>query len=413
MAAVPCPFVAYGCPEKRVPSHALEAHLTGAAAQHLNLVCVELVHHKNAQRTQQHAQEQQWAKELAEAQASAAAREAQLKQQLAELQASVAAQTATIDKLLRGSILVVDRAGCGLFTSIAAALKACQEGDTIVVRGGEYTEQLVLAVPGVTLRGTDNPDTVVRSGEEAPALTFLRTAEVSGLILIQDHPGHPCVRFAAGEGVLHQCDVTGLEMACVAVEADANPKVQHCRIHTSRQAGVSFQRGSRGVVEHSRVYATDGPNVEVKPRALVTVRHSKLFDSRLCGLLVEDAGGDFQQNEMYNSAVDNVQICGGDPKLTKNRIYSAQQYGISITGKACPQLLDNDISSNNVANVMLAAGSEPLLTHNAIHHSRQFGILALAGAGGELRDNDVHNNIAKNIKLDDGARTKVVGKGKA
>lgn len=39
---------------------------------------------RNALRTQQHAQEQQWAKELAEAQASAAAREAQLKQQLAE-----------------------------------------------------------------------------------------------------------------------------------------------------------------------------------------------------------------------------------------------------------------------------------------------------------------------------------------
>eukprot|EP00668_Euglena_longa_P001081 GGOE01001289.1.p1 GENE.GGOE01001289.1~~GGOE01001289.1.p1 ORF type:complete len:413 (+),score=121.93 GGOE01001289.1:57-1295(+) len=412
MATVPCPFVVYGCPEKRLPTNSLEAHLTGAAAQHLNFVCVELVHHRTTLRTQQRAQEQQWAKELADAQASATAREAELKQQLSDLQASVEAQSTTIERLLRGSIIVVDQAGCGLFTSIAAALKACREGDTIVVRGGEYTEQLVMAVPGITVRGTDNPDTVVRSGEEAPALTFLHTAEVTGLTIVQDHPGHPCIRFVAGEGVLHQCDITGLEMACIQVDSNANPKVQHCRIHSSRQAGITFLRGSRGLVEHCRVFATDGANVEVKSGAIVTMRHSKLFDSRLCGLVLEDTGGEFLQNEMYNSAVDNVQIRGGDPKLTKNRIYSAQQYGISITRNARPQLTDNDISSNNVANVMLAAGVEPLLIQNTIHNSRQFGILVLAGAGGELRDNDVHNNIARNIKLEDGAKTKVVGKAK-
>lgn len=351
-------------------------------------------------------QQQEWERELAAVQSAAAAREAALQAQLVEVRSAVEAQAQTIARLLRGSIIVVDQHGCGWFTTVSAALEACCAGDTVVVRGGDYTEQLNLKIAGISIRGTESPPVVLRSGAPAPVLTIDCDAVVMGLTLVQDHPGQPAVRCASGAAVLEHCDVTGLEQECVVVEAAAMATLRHCRVHGGQSAGVVFRDGSRGAAEFCRIFGHDGPNVHVRPGAEVAMRSCKLFDSKACGLLLAGASGDFEDNEIYNSATDNVQILSGAPRLLRNRIHSAQHAGIHVVGGA-PELTHNEVYDNNGPNVTVAAGARPLVAHNVLHHSRQHGILVHAGGGGEIRDNNVHDNIGRPILLEDGARATV------
>lgn len=135
---------------------------------------------------------------------------------LAEGTTTVTASTAGISGTAEVSVVpvppepktwYVDDDGPANFTSIQEAVYACNPGDTVVVKDGEYTENVVVDRP-IVLRSENGPETTVvtaKSVVKPPIMVTGNNAAVSGLTVQQT--GNP----AAGIGLegAENCTVEG------------------------------------------------------------------------------------------------------------------------------------------------------------------------------------------------------------
>uniref|UniRef100_A0A7S1NFH5 Right handed beta helix domain-containing protein n=1 Tax=Eutreptiella gymnastica TaxID=73025 RepID=A0A7S1NFH5_9EUGL len=407
MASVPCPFAIYGCSAKQLRVTELEQHLTAEAPEHLNLVCIELVKRKDFARTQHQKQEQEWQRELNLFKSVAHAREAELTSEMALLQQKIAAQDLTVQRLMQGSVVVVDGAGCGLFTTIGAALACCQSGDTVVVRPGEYTEALVLPSADLTIRGSGPERTVVRLGAEAALVRVDTVAAITGLRLVQEHSEFPCVS-VSGAGAdlrLEDCDISALGGPCVEVAAESRVLVHGSKVHGSNDSGIVFHSGSAGSVERSWVSGCGVNNIHLRPGADVALRHNKVFDSLGCGIRAEQVDSQILHNDVYHNVIHNVAVVSGSPHIAHNTIHHSPGVGIDIMEGSRCTVSDNDVGHNDECNVVLGPGTEASIVKNTIHHSRRHGVLVKAKACGEVVNNHIHDNIGQAVKTDTGTAT--------
>ena len=204
----------------------------------------------------------------------------------------------------RSASLVVCAGGRGDFTSLAQALRAAPAWSRIEVLPGVYPEPLVVDRPVEVVAAGRRGEVVAAGGVRLAAeyALFRGFAVAVGPVgtLSGDVPSDagPHTLFGVdvpcGELVLEECDVSGAELACVAVRGRAaSATLRGCRVRYGRQAGVYVSLGGVATLSECEVAENGGAGVEIGWQGSPVLRRCRIAANGTYGIRIY-AGGESQ-----------------------------------------------------------------------------------------------------------------------
>ena len=196
---------------------------------------------------------------------------------------------------------VVDCAGLGDFTTVAAAMRAAKDGDRIVIRSGRYPEALIVD-KSLTLMGEGDPGAVTIEANQASALRIeAATAQVHNLTLRQSGSRNlDCLVIAAGKVEVIECDISAQTAgACVNLTGRDEVLLRGNRIHDGGGWGVFA--GGTGIVtlEDNEIGAHAGSGITVMRDAYVIARRNRIVRNAQHAVRISAGGGGaFEDNDL-------------------------------------------------------------------------------------------------------------------
>jgi hypothetical protein len=199
--------------------------------------------------------------------------------------------------------LLVSPDGRGQFTSLVQALRAAPPWSRIDVLPGLYRAPLVVDRP-VEIVAVGRPGEVVIEGDGTAGLRL--TAEYALLrgACLRSSPAvehGPRTLFGVdvphGELYLEDCDVSGAELACVAVRGRAaSATLRRCRVRHGRQAGVYVSLGGACGLSECEIAENGGAGVEIGWQGSPILRRCRITANGTYGIRIY-AGGESQVEE--------------------------------------------------------------------------------------------------------------------
>ncbi|SFB40672.1 parallel beta-helix repeat (two copies) [Amycolatopsis marina] len=249
----------------------------------------------------------------------------------------------------------------GALGSIGEALDAADDGATISLAPGEYSETVDLRDRSITITAAE-PGTVTisSSSRDAPLLRATRCRlELHGLVLrATDEPG---IEVRGGRAKITGCEVSTEQAAAISIVDGADVELSGTKV-TGGRYGLVIEE-SDGVVDRCefRDIADDGVILRLGTRA--TVRNSTL------------AGCGFRGIYLYQAGNSGVERC--------------------------------EISQTGDAGISVADQTSPTISECWIHDTQGVGISVGRGCGGVVDSCRVENTAPPGVLLADGARTEV------
>ena len=353
-----------------------------------------------------------------------------------------------VDPLREAVTVAAD--GTGDFTDVQAAIDACPEGGTVVVKPGHYEGAVTLERP-VTLEGEGSRGGVVLETAFGNTLTLGGNATARNLTIRQraDPAGEAplvfnAVLISSGTPTLERCTCSSRRAACVAVTGSGtNPVVLKVRAEDSTDAGLLVSAGaagtytycdfnrdlSFGVVATGRgtapeltqcvVAAVELNGVVVGEGAggrydgcIVRGAGSPAFvvdgagtAPEVTGLLVEDgedfalliangAGGTYENSRLrQNTGGILVQGAGTSPAVTDAEVSPTADAGLIVADGAMGQYERVLVTDAKLSGIVLSgAGTAPTLTDCLAVGGEDAGLLTKDGAGGTCSDCEFIDN---------------------
>ena len=273
------------------------------------------------------------------------------------------------------STLVVDAARReGSFATISEALSVAKPFDTLLVRPGEYAENIKLT-DHIEIVGTGPVGSVVLSG----------TVD------------HPVVEVAAR---------VSCRIANVFVKQTARDD------GVAMSSAVLIKGGASLVVEESVISSEIGHCIVIQGHGTSGhVLHNAIANGKGVGILVcEEARGVIEDNDISCSGRAGVAILsGGDPLVCQNRIRDGLDSGVLVSEKGRGRVEDNDICGNRRAGVAILKEGAPLVLRNKIHRGHDSGVLVCENGQGSVKDNEIFANQMAGVAIGLGGASVVTG----
>jgi hypothetical protein len=264
----------------------------------------------------------------------------------------------------------------GDYPTIQAAVDSANEGDTILVAPGVYSEHVAVSKSGLTLRGAGPVSPVERPGVSAGENVVLDGTDLGG-VGIGIH-----VRGASAAEPVIGVDVSRFEVRNfergILVEWAAETRVSHSYVHDNLDKSAPAVLGEGYGIALTSVSASD-------------VGHNLISGNGFGGILVNAGSTDntIQHNRIVDNGSDACLVCGNGA-------------GINVTGPSNNnRVLYNEILGTNGRGVVIqrplaqAPITGILVAHNRVHGSQRAGIAIMAGA----TDNIVMHNDARDNNL--------------
>mmetsp|Transcript_10127 Transcript_10127/g.29048 ORF Transcript_10127/g.29048 Transcript_10127/m.29048 type:complete len:1075 (-) Transcript_10127:62-3286(-) len=365
-------------------------------------------------------------------------------------------------------VLIVSKRGAGDFASIADAVRAASDGDTVEIMEGKYQEELVVdkqltlragrgpgdAICAVELEGwSARPVVSCRSRScELRGLRLLHLAKVmsegrecsrcvdvgTGEVLMQDcfvtsrcgvgvvvrdgarleARGCKVVQcgqnglflFARGGGLVEDCDVVDNAFPGIGMDQSVDTVIRRCRIHRGRGDGVKIYGGRGIVLEDNDVAHNAQVGVSLEDRAEAVVRRNKVHHGRSCGISVlGSSGGLIQDNDIFANAHPNVYISTcARPVVRGNRIYSSGSCGVTCVDEGLGTIEDNDIYDNQSVGVYIMNRADPVVRNNTVRDGHSDGVAIVFAGRGTIESNRIENNSGMGVLVESEADPRVV-----
>ncbi len=260
--------------------------------------------------------------------------------------------------------VVVSQAGDGDYETIQEALDNAEEGSTILVRPGEYHENLYVEVSDIKLIGEGPEDVKVISskGENALSVSDVSNVEVKGFTFIYSPPendkGNACVWIADSDHIL---------------------------FHDNIIKGATFSGLELSNVNFSKVY-------------------DNLFtDNKQSGIFVNTGAEDLliYKNKSFKNGYHGIEISeeGSSPFVFNNTLKENAQSGIYIHDSATPIIKYNDILENKHSGIAISKEALPLIVDNNISKNKEDGIYGYDNARAKILSNTINNNGISGISF--------------
>jgi nitrous oxidase accessory protein NosD len=302
--------------------------------------------------------------------------------------------------LLAGpGVIVVAQDGSGTYTTITEAVSAAEDGDTILIRPGTYTEAVVIEAD-ITMRG-DGPreDIVIQAPEDGPtaaieeggteqdpyAILLLGTeATLSGLTF-RGQPGEVFASGGApvledllfeGTGFPYDGSTTSARGSSIVVNAGSTATITSNTLTGGGPIGVFDD--SEPLVEGNTL--KDGPHIFLMNPGDATV----IRDNSVSGTLDRAVG-------IFSSAT---------VLLEGNTILDAGAAGISIWASG-PRVLENSITGTAVG-IQIQPLVMATIEANTLIGNQVAMILNMSDA--HIAGNDIHDNL-EGVRIQGGSPT--------
>jgi len=345
-------------------------------------------------------------------------------------------------------VVVAD--GSGQYRTIAEAVEAAEDGDTVVVRPGIYRESVVIA-KDITLRGEgDRDEIIIESPAELPDLIDPRAEDPFALRL---DGSSATVLNLTFRGPASAIDIRGgspwiENVAVIDVAGDGISIVDGSapEIHRSlfRKGGVFVDGASRPVIKDNEFVESGiqiGPCCWITPPAgtgtpsdppsvaliegnifqdsrqaifvgvgmSATIEDNTIMNSEESGLFLGYVGPDTAVRR--NVIRDNqtaIMIVDGEPIVIDANDVNANEAGIVLSGSA--STLRANVVRGNKAGIVIGSsdgGASPTLQGNTIEGNGR-GLAIMAGTSPVLSDNVVCDNET-NVVMVEGATATLEG----
>lgn len=180
-------------------------------------------------------------------------------------------------------------------------------------------------------------------------------AEVRGLTLRgvagKKNNNFFAVDIPQGQLILAECDITSDSLSCVSViGATANPIIQQCKIHDSVQAGIFFQKNSRGTVQDCDIFGNGLSGIAIKDHSSAMIQRCKFHDGKQGGVLVyEDGQATVEDCEILGHDLSGIEIrTNGNAVIQRCKINQNKGRGVYVHDGGLGTVENCDLSGNNL-----------------------------------------------------------------
>ncbi len=288
------------------------------------------------------------------------------------------------------NIIYVDDDGGADFAKIQDAINAVNDGDTIFVYNGHYTEGIVVK-KSITLIGEDKKLTII-DGQKIVQPIYVSASDVnlSGFCLtngIQDD-------FSAGINVwgenvlITDCIIKNNDCG-IRVSYTNNVTIDHCTIKDNYASSIYVSTSSNITIDNCDAY-NNGNNhrsisgavfistyFEDKTQSNILIRNCNIYDNKFSGIVIGDAWKELgyknviiENNFISNHKSNGIYIYSSEVNINNNQITSNGEDapfcgGIIISGaKGLVKIYKNQIEKNIRFGVLFVRSSKNLVKDN-------------------------------------------------
>jgi parallel beta-helix repeat protein len=247
---------------------------------------------------------------------------------------------------------VVDARKRGDFTTVAAAIRAAQPGDQILVRPGLYEGGLVVD-KALQIRGDGPVSGIEIRAYGAQTLVFEaedQDAQIANLTLRQmgGAKDYHAVDVRQGRLELDGCDISSESSTCVAVMEGASLRLHGSTIHDGRKSGVLICDAGQATLENNDIISNGSSGVQIRTGASATLRRNRIRGNSESGVWVYDRGQVIlEDNDIIGNGLVGVSVSArGNATVRGNRINRNAREGVWVRGGGRAVVEDNDLRNN-------------------------------------------------------------------
>ena len=249
---------------------------------------------------------------------------------------------------------VVMSNGTADFRTVTDALKVCQDGDTVIVKIGEYDEKIVID-KNITIEGDSDSeitDIIINGGVVAKTGGTIRNISVTSQIEVR-----------SGDITIEGCDISeGFDG--IKVGKDANPTIIRNTIHHARQGGdcIYVAEGGRATIEDNEIHDARVNGIHVN-RADVIIRRNRIHSCHFGIFLRKRSKGIVEGNTIQDCVTFGIYIVqGADPVVERNNISTCNIHAIIVSQEGMGTLRENMCNGS----LTIKKGSVPQLENNQV-----------------------------------------------
>ncbi|MEU6931347.1 right-handed parallel beta-helix repeat-containing protein [Streptomyces sp. NPDC046374] len=259
----------------------------------------------------------------------------------------------------------------GEYASLAAALEAAGDGDTLTVAPGTYRENLVIQ-RSVTLRGGDGGSVRIAPADGVP-LTVRASATLRDLHVEGQDAAAPALLVEDGTPELLDLRISTRSAAGIEVRGAARPTVRRCTVDNPAGVGIAVLDGAGGVFEECEVVAAGQSGVSVRGGAHPRLERCRVHHASGAGIAVNGEGSGLEALgcEVYEIKGTGLQIASrATAHIADSTVHRTSADGITLDTDAVLTLSDCDIHDIPENAVDLRSRSVLTLTRSTV---RRFG----------------------------------------
>jgi parallel beta-helix repeat protein len=301
--------------------------------------------------------------------------------------------------------LVVSAMGRGNYRTISDAIKAAKDGAKILVKEGVYREGLMIDKPLEIIGDGETSEIILEYSDGSCILMQTDYAKVKGLTICGQaglkRKEYSAVDIPQGRLILEDCDIISDSFVCISIHGlTAKPRISHCKIHDSKEAGIHIYEKGQGIVEDCDIFANTGIGIGIGEEANLTIRRCRIHDGQEIGIMVCDKGqGIVEDCDIFSSSIGVFIYGEGNLTIRRCRIHDGQKVGIGVCDKGQGIVEDCDIFANANAGVAIKEEANPTIRRCKIHDSKEHGIMVWQKGQGIVEDCDIFANAKAGVEI--------------
>lgn len=318
------------------------------------------------------------------------------------------------------------------YPTIQSAIEAAAPGDTVQVKAGTYSENVVIDKEGIQLIGEGRNLVTVQTSATHLALDCgqWKTGLISGITFQQtnrtDNKIHYCV---VAYGMLcsigmKDCRIQNGDGDGIGI-GNASPKITGCIIENNRGAGIAVdgtcapeirdnecQKNEDGikfvngggkaegnVCEYNTQYGID----VLEDTRDLTLKSNQCRDNWIGIGFDSGARGEAEENVCENNRLGGISVTGSgtSPTLKSNQCRNNKGSGIEFSTGARGDAEQNVCEYNTDEGIYVwLSGTTPTLKSNQCRDNQKSGVFYYLGAGGDFEENVCNDNKLDGIAVD-------------
>jgi parallel beta-helix repeat protein len=292
--------------------------------------------------------------------------------------------------------------GCN-YTSIQAAIDAATAGDTIEVRDGIYTENVVVTVANLTLRSEHGSASTTVLAAVNTSDVFLVTANSVTITGFTVRNANDSANAACGIqlGSVHNCTVSGNNASGnhygIWLHSSSTNNTLSGNTASNNLNGIYLEYSNNnntltGNIANANtnygIYLRSSCNNNTLSDNIATNNTNGIFLSSSCNnnmLSGNTANANTNYGIYLRSSCNNNTLSGNTANANTN-------YGIYLRSSCNNNTLSGNIASNNTRGIYLRESNSATLTGNIANSNNNYGIYLSSSSNNTLTGNTASNN---------------------